>query len=104
MAISRTSPSGQVRHRAARCWCNSRPDEYLLIGQHVRVSFAPAEGRKANGLIYASVEEGSYADGKWSRTRIWNGDQTDYGLNLTDEPRVLRVRLATLLRSSTRRR
>ena len=27
--------------------------------------------------------------------RIWNGDQTDYGLNLTDEPRVLRVRLAT---------
>ncbi len=71
------------------------PDDYLLIGQHVRVSFAPAEGRKANGLIYASVEEGSYADGKWSRTRIWNGDQTDYGLNLTDEPRLLRVRLAT---------
>ena len=28
-------------------------------------------------------------------SRIWNGDQTDYGLNLTDEPRVLRVRLAT---------
>ena len=71
------------------------PDEYLLTGQHVRVSFAPAEARKANGLIYASVEEGSYADGKWSRTRIWNGDQTDYGLNLTDEPCVLRVRLAT---------
>jgi len=71
------------------------PDEFLLTGQHVRVSFAPAEGRKANGLIFASVEEGSYIDGQWSRTRIWNGDQTDYGLNLTDEPRVLRVRLAT---------
>jgi len=71
------------------------PDDYLLTGQHVRVSFAPAEGRKVNGLIFASVEEGSYVDGQWSRTRIWNGDQTDYGLNLTDEPRVLRVRLAT---------
>ena len=71
------------------------PDEFLLTGQHVRVSFAPAEGRKANGLIFASVEEGGYVDGKWSRTRIWNGDQTDYGLNLTDDPRVLRVRLAT---------
>jgi beta-galactosidase GanA len=71
------------------------PDEYLLTGQHVRVSFAPAEGRKVNGLIFASVEEGTYAGGKWSRIRIWNGDQTDYGLNLTGEPRVLRVRLAT---------
>jgi beta-galactosidase GanA len=71
------------------------PDEFLLTGQHVRVYFAPAEGRKANGLIFASVEEGKYVDSKWVRTRVWNGDQTDYGLNLTDEPCVLRVRLAT---------
>ncbi len=71
------------------------PDEFLLTGQHVRVYFAPAESRKANGMIFASVEEGSYGAGQWSRTRVWNGDQTDYGLNLTDEPRVLRVRLAT---------
>ena len=71
------------------------PDEFLLTGQHVRVYFAPAEGRKANGLIFASVEEGGYVDGKWKMSRVWNGDQTDYGLNLTDEPRVLRVRLAT---------
>ncbi len=71
------------------------PDEFLLTGQRVRVNFAPAAGREANGLIFASVEEGEYRDGKWTRSRIWNGDQTDYGLNLTDEPRVLRVRLAT---------
>jgi beta-galactosidase GanA len=71
------------------------PDEFLLTGQRVRVSFDVAKGRKANGLIYASVEEGTYAGGKWTRTRVWNGDQTDYGLNLTDEPRWLRVRLAT---------
>jgi beta-galactosidase GanA len=71
------------------------PDEFLLTGQNVRVYFAPAESRKVNGMIFASVEEGGYVDGKWTRTRVWNGDQTDYGLNLTDEPRVLRVRLAT---------
>jgi beta-galactosidase GanA len=71
------------------------PDEFLLTGQHVRVNFAPAAERKANGLIFASVEEGTFVDGKWVRSRIWNGDQTDYGLNLTDEPAVLRVRLAT---------
>ena len=63
------------------------PDEFLLTGQRVRVNFAPAADRKVNGLIFASVEEGEYRDGKWTRTRIWNGDQTDYGLNLTDEPR-----------------
>ncbi len=71
------------------------PDEFLLTGQRVRVNFEPAPGRKVNGLIFASVEEGEYRDGKWTRSRIWNGDQTDYGLNLTDEPRLLRVRLAT---------
>jgi beta-galactosidase GanA len=71
------------------------PDEFLLTGQRVRVNFAPAANRNANGLIFASVEEGGYRDGKWTRTRVWNGDQTDYGLNLTDEPRWLKVRLAT---------
>jgi hypothetical protein len=67
----------------------------LLAGQRVRVSFAPAASRKANGLIFASAEEGGYVDGKWRMTRMCNGDQTDNGLNLTDEPRLLRVRLAT---------
>jgi beta-galactosidase GanA len=71
------------------------PDEFLLTGQRVRVIFEPAADRQVNGLIFASVEEGEYRDGQWHRTRIWNGDQTDYGLNLTDEPRVLKVRLAT---------
>jgi hypothetical protein len=28
-------------------------------------------------------------------TRIWNGDQSDYGLNFTSMPQVLRVTVAT---------
>lgn len=71
------------------------PDEFLLAGQNVRVTFDVAKGRKANGLIYDLVEEGRYVDGKWTRIRLWNGDQTDYGLNLTEDARLLRVRLAT---------
>jgi len=27
--------------------------------------------------------------------RVWNGDQTDYGLHFTARPRVVRVTLAT---------
>jgi hypothetical protein len=42
------------------------------------------------------VEEGSFAeDGIWKMTRVWNGDQTDYGLNFTAQPVLLRVKLGT---------
>ena len=71
------------------------PDEFLLAGQNVRVSFGVGGGRRANGLIYDVVEEGRYVDGKWTRVRIWNGDQSDYGLNLTEDARLLHVKLAT---------
>ncbi|QUD88271.1 DUF5597 domain-containing protein [Phenylobacterium montanum] len=70
------------------------PNEYLLAGYHVRLNFdltSPA-GRKVQ---FARVEEGHYADGQWVFDRIWNGDQTDYGLNFTSAPQLLRVRLAT---------
>ena len=72
------------------------PDEFLVAGHHARVDFTPtfAPGKKR---FWLAVEEGSYdAAGKWKMTRIWNGDQTDYGLNLkSDENALLRVRLTT---------
>ncbi|HKE95100.1 MAG TPA: DUF5597 domain-containing protein [Povalibacter sp.] len=73
------------------------PDEFLVTGRNARISFAPG-GKlgKVNGLIFARVEEGHYDDkGQWVFERIWNGDQTDYGLNFTTLPQLLRVRLAT---------
>lgn len=63
--------------------------EYLLVGDHVRVNFSPAGG-EPNGVIL-SIEEGAFQDGKWVKTRVWNGDQTDYGINLVDRPQVLKV-------------
>jgi beta-galactosidase GanA len=41
------------------------------------------------------VEEGVYENGNWKFTRIWNGDQTDWGLNFKSNPHVLRVKLGT---------
>ena len=71
-------------------------DEYLVAGHHVRVDFKPsfAPDRKR---LFLKVEEGSFdAAGNWKMTRIWNGDQTDYGLNLkADENVLLKVRLTT---------
>ena len=41
-------------------------------------------------------EEGHFdGEGRWVFDRLWNGDQTDYGLNFTDRPRLLRVVTAT---------
>ncbi|SDA36854.1 DUF5597 domain-containing protein [Sphingomonas sp. NFR15] len=65
-------------------------DEFLVMGDHVRVSFAPAPGSPANGIV-VRVEEGRFENGRWLMSRIWNGDQTDYGLNFVNQPNVLKV-------------
>ena len=44
---------------------------------------------------FLRVEEGTYENGAFKFLRIWNGDETDYGLSFGAEPIVLRVSLAT---------
>jgi beta-galactosidase GanA len=69
------------------------PDEFLVTGVHARVSFSTkTPGRQ---MQFLRVEEGTYKAGVWQGVRVWNGDQTDYGLNFTTLPQVLRVTLAT---------
>ena len=68
------------------------PDEYLVTGSYVRVAFEPtAPGQH---LLFDRVEEGRYVDGRWVMSRVWNGDQTDWGLNFASGPEVLKVTLA----------
>ena len=69
------------------------PSEFLITGTHCRIDFNPATPGKQRQFV--RVEEGSYVDGFWQMTRLWNGDQSDYGLNFTMLPQVLRVTLAT---------
>ncbi|KFI07483.1 glycoside hydrolase [Massilia sp. BSC265] len=69
------------------------PGEFVLVGQRARVKLAPSADAPA---MYARVEEGRFdAAGKWVMERNWNGDQTDYGLNLPAAPTVLKVRMRT---------
>jgi beta-galactosidase GanA len=70
------------------------PDEFLLAGSDVRISFAQATPREGDTVHFLSVEEGTFENGRWVMSRRWNGDQTDYGLNLTN-PTLLKVRLGT---------
>jgi len=74
------------------------PDEFLVTGRNARLSFGMPEPRRSDaiGMLFARVEEGHYDEqGRWVFERLWNGDQTDYGLNFTTLPQLLRVRLAT---------
>jgi len=68
-------------------------NEFIIIGQRARVKIDHAEGKPT---LWGRVEEGHYdATGKWIMERNWNGDQTDYGLNLTGNPVVLKVTVGT---------
>jgi beta-galactosidase GanA len=70
------------------------PDEFLLAGSDVRISFELADSAPGETSGVLSVEEGTFENGRWVMSRRWNGDQTDYGLNL-DKPTLLKVRMGT---------
>jgi hypothetical protein len=70
-------------------------DELLVTGFFCRVSFRPAGALAGKAWQYLCVEEGQYENGVFKPIRIWNGDQTDWGLNFASAPQVLRVTLYT---------
>jgi hypothetical protein len=70
-------------------------DEFLVAGHHTRISFDVADPARGVKMQFARVEEGTYENGAWKFLRVWNGDQTDWGLNFTCVPQWLKVRLAT---------
>ena len=69
------------------------PDEFVITGQHARVRIASTQPQ-GQGAMFARVEEGHFdAAGRWVMERNWNGDQTDWGLNFTATPVILKVRM-----------
>ena len=92
-------------------------NQFLVTGYDCHVDFRPAgteQQRKSGNIIagagqtpsalidgkwqhrqFLRVEEGAYEDGAFKFMRILNGDQTDWGLNFSSEPEVLRVSVAT---------
>jgi hypothetical protein len=72
------------------------PDEFVIGGIGVTVTFSPAKaGPSVIGIL--SAEEGGYdAQGKWQHLRWLNGDQTHQGRHIRLEPgrfSIQRVRL-----------
>jgi len=70
-------------------------NEFLVAGMNARITFGAGEANAKKGMLLDRVEEGHFENGQWVFERVWNGDQTDYGLNFTGQPVILKVRLAT---------
>jgi beta-galactosidase GanA len=66
------------------------PNEFLVTGDHVRLKIDPSKQGPAHPLMLR-VEQGHFDNGKWVFERLWNGDETDYGLNFIDRPVLLKV-------------
>lgn len=88
-------PSGNATPSGGIIIAALGPDEYLVTGYRARVEFAPSSEQKDKKFMIKRVEEGRFEDGKWIFERVWNGDQTDWGLNFTSRPHILKVRMAT---------
>ncbi|HET7605874.1 MAG TPA: DUF5597 domain-containing protein [Sphingomicrobium sp.] len=70
------------------------PDEFLLAGSDVRIRFGLDKPAGGENVQFVEIQEGTFENGRWVMKRRWNGDQTDYGLNLT-RPALLKVRMGT---------
>jgi hypothetical protein len=68
-------------------------NQFLVTGLYSRVGFLPAGPDSQRPWQYLTVEEGQYEQGEFVRSRILNGDQTDWGVIFAAKPTVLRVTL-----------
>jgi hypothetical protein len=77
------------------------PLEFLVSGFDSSISFemanAPGAKPRDEQVEILRADEGQYVNGTWQTTRIWNGDQTDRGLNFrSGNTNVVHIRLHTL--------
>ena len=71
-------------------------DEFLVTALRARVTFTPSKEIASLPVMIERVEEGHFDEqGNWIFERVWNGDQTDWGLNFNDEPHILKVKMTT---------
>jgi beta-galactosidase GanA len=71
------------------------PNEFLVAGIDARVSFRRLPVGSQVQTEFLTVEEGSYSGTTWTTHRLWNGDETDYGLNFKSRGKVLHVKLGS---------
>jgi beta-galactosidase GanA len=72
------------------------PNEFLVTGIDASVSFHLPGKLAGQHMQIIRAQEGKYENGDWKFRRLWNGDQTDRGLNFKHGGEVVRVILGPL--------
>lgn len=86
-------PPGTKDAHGAALIAQLGPDEFLVTGVDVSVSFhLPGKLPWMRSEII-SAEQGVYENGVWEPLKLWNGDETDRGLQFYEKPAVVRVRM-----------
>lgn len=69
-------------------------NEYLVTAYKARVEFKPSAELAGKKYMIDRIEEGHFEKGLWVLDRVWNGDQTDWGMNFSDRGVMLKVKMA----------
>jgi len=87
-------PTGNTPSSGGALIAKLADNEFLVTAYRARVTFSPSDEIKAPYHMVERVEEGHFENGQWIFERVWNGDQTDWGLNFTARPHILKVTMA----------
>jgi len=91
-------PPGTPDQQGRAMVAQTGPMEFVVTGFEASVSFTQGslteDKPQTQQVEILRAEEGQYVNGTWQTARIWNGDQTDRGLNFHGaNPPVIRIRL-----------
>ena len=92
---ARNTPPGNSQPQGRALVAQIGENLFLVTGFFCRIDFQVSDAESGKQREFLRVEEGTYENGVFKPIRIWNGDQTDWGLNFTSSPVVLRVLLGT---------
>lgn len=70
-------------------------NKFLVAGIDARVNFRRTPPKYKGQTEFLRVEEGSYNGAVWTAKRLWNGDETDAGVNFKSPGSVLQVTLGS---------
>jgi beta-galactosidase GanA len=87
-------PPGTKDFHGAAIVAQLGPDEFLVTGLDAAVSFHLPGKLPGIHMLILSAEEGTYENGVWKPVRLWNGDETDRGLQFRQANEVIRIRLS----------
>ncbi|MFS1703173.1 DUF5597 domain-containing protein [Alteromonas sp. AMM-1] len=91
-------PTGNTPASGGAAIVRLSDNEFLITAFRARVTLTPSDELAGQHSMIERVEEGHFDGQQWVFERVWNGDQTDWGLNFTSRPHVLKVRMATYSR------